>query len=103
MAVGLGLFKYAPMSIWGGAIQFDASFHITATIFLLYIIWYFIDQNPRWRLPFFILAASLVAIVALQRVIVEAHNELGILGALAISAAAIILSRPSYFFKRLSF
>lgn len=103
MALGLGLFKFAPISLWGSGIQFDASFHVVATIFGLYVIWYFIERNKRWRVPFFIVATGLVTVISIQRIFAEAHNEIGILIALALSAVAIILSRPEYFLKRLRF
>lgn len=103
MALGIGLFKFAPIALWGDGIQFDASLHVVTTIFALYIAWFFIDQNKRWRVPFFIVATGLVGIVAVQRLIIGAHNEVGILLALALSALAIFLSRPSYFLKQLKF
>jgi len=42
IAIGLIIFKYLPMFIFGKNILFDASSHVAWTIFLLYIIWFFI-------------------------------------------------------------
>ncbi|MEX0930314.1 MAG: phosphatase PAP2 family protein [Candidatus Paceibacterota bacterium] len=103
MVLGIGLFKYTPIALWGNGIQFDASLHVTTTIFFLYVIWYFIDQNKRWRVPFFIVSTGLVVVISVQRLFAEAHNEVGILLAFALSAVAITLSRPAYFRKHITF
>ena len=64
MALGLTFFKFLPMKIWGDDILFDASFHITSAAFVLYIIWYFIDQNKTWRIPFFMLAVLVFSVIS---------------------------------------
>jgi hypothetical protein len=103
MALGLLLLKFAPMGIWGNDILFDASMHLTITIFVLYVLWYFIDQNRGWRIPFFIFSLVVIAIVSLQRIVAGAHDDVGLLLGLAISVFAIIVSKWNYFAKRLSF
>ncbi len=103
MALGLILFKYVPMSIFGKDILFDASMHITIAVFILYVIWYFIDQNKQWRMPYLVLALAVVVVIAVQRIISNAHNDLGILMGLLISLLAIVLSRWSYFHDKFNF
>lgn len=88
-AVGLLLFKLAPMVMWGTMIEFDASFHVTAAILGMYVLWFFIDQNPRWRLPFITIATGVVLVVAIQRMLVDAHSDLGILLAIVIGVIAV--------------
>jgi len=103
MILGLLALKYLPMTIWGSDIVFDASMHITATVFVLYVFWYFIDQNRSWHIPFFILGALILAIVSFQRIAVAAHNDIGLLGGLIISLLAIAFSRPDYFGGKFNF
>ena len=103
MALGLFVFKFLPMQIWGSEILFDASFHITATIFVLFVLWYFIDQNKKWRMPFLAVALAVVFIVAIQRILVDAHNDIGLLVGVVISVAAIAVARRDYFKGRLDF
>ena len=91
------------MQIWGSEILFDASFHITATIFVLFVLWYFIDQNKKWRMPFLAAALAVVFIVAIQRILVDAHNDIGLLVGVVISVAAIAVARRDYFKGRLDF
>jgi membrane-associated phospholipid phosphatase len=93
MAFGLLIFKYIPMQIWGDDILFDASAHITGTIFVLYVFWFFIDQNEKWRIPFFFLSGVILAVVAFQRIEVNAHNDIGLLAGFIVSISAIIYSQ----------
>jgi len=88
-AVGLLLFKLVPMVMWGTTIEFDASFHVTAVTLAMYVLWFFIDQNPKWRTPFFSIATAVVLVVAIQRLLVDAHSDIGILLALAVGVIAI--------------
>jgi len=104
MVVGLLVFKYIPESYYGTWIRFDASFHVTAAIFILYALWYVIDQNAaRWRHTYIIASAVLVGVVAVERIVVGAHNTVGIFLALGISLGAIIISRWPFFKKKLDF
>lgn len=88
-ALGIALLKVVPMAIWGPAIEFDASFHVTVTLLGLYILWFFIDQNPRWRVPFFLLASVVTLVVAIQRLLIDAHSDIGILLGIAVGMIAI--------------
>ena len=97
MALGLLLFKFVPMSLFGRDILFDASMHLTIAIFILYVVWYFVDQNKNWRAPYFFLSLTVIVIISVQRVLVNAHNDVGLLVGFAISAIAIIISRWRYF------
>jgi membrane-associated phospholipid phosphatase len=90
MFIGLFIFKFIPMTIWGHNIKFDASAHITIAMFCLYIIWFFIDQNKTWRLVFFIFALAVLSIISIQRILVDAHNDVGLLGGFILSCLAIL-------------
>lgn len=103
MAIGLILFKYLPMMIYGANILFDASMHLTIAIFVLYVLWYFVDQNKGWRIPYLIFSLVVVAIVSFQRIIANAHNDIGLLIGLVISLIAIVVSRWDYFNGKFDF
>ena len=103
MIIGLLILKYLPMVLYGSNILFDASAHITFISFILYIVWYFIDQNKGWHIPYFIFIFLILAIVSFQRIIDNAHNDIGLLAGLIISLAAIIYSRQDYFKDKFSF
>lgn len=103
MFIGLVFFKLIPMSIFGRDILSDASMHITIASLILYILWYSIDQNKSWRVPFFIFAAAVIIIISLQRIVSNAHNDLGLLAGLVLSIIAIAISRWKYFGRRVSF
>lgn len=92
MLVGIALLKYIPMALWGDHIQFDASFHITATFFVLYVVWFFIDQNQQMHFPFFLLSILILYIVSIQRIAVDAHNDIGLLLGLILSLGAIAVA-----------
>lgn len=91
------------MSIWGRDILFDASGHIAGAIFVLYVLWFFIDQNKQWRTPFFIFAAMVLIVISLQRIVDNAHNDFGLLGGLALGLLAIGVSQWPTLKKRLKF
>ncbi|PIR38800.1 MAG: hypothetical protein COV34_00575 [Candidatus Zambryskibacteria bacterium CG10_big_fil_rev_8_21_14_0_10_42_12] len=90
MITGLYVFKYIPMKIWGSNILSDASFHIIVTFFLLYVVWFFIDQNKKWHVPFFVISGIIVAVVAFDRIAVTAHNGAGLLLGILISLISIL-------------
>jgi membrane-associated phospholipid phosphatase len=103
MAIGLLFFKMIPMQIFGEDIRFDASFHIVTTVFCLYVIWFYVDQNKSWRTPFFVFSMVIISIVSLQRLMVNAHSDIGLLGGLAISIGSIMWSQWAYFKDKLRF
>jgi membrane-associated phospholipid phosphatase len=103
MAIGLILFKYIPMAIWGKYILFDASSHIVWTSWGLYVFWFFIDQKKSWRIPYFILCGIVLVIMGIQRIIVGAHNEVGLMLGLAVAGVAIIIPRWKEFRRNLEF
>lgn len=103
MAVGLILFKLMLMEIFGRNILFDASMHLTIAMFILYVGWYFIDQNKSWRVPYFIFSLAVITIISVQRVLVNAHNDVGLLGGFLLSIVAIIISRWHYFHNKFEF
>ena len=97
MAIGIVLLKVLPMSLFGVDILFDASFHITITMFGLYILWFFIDHNKKAWTPFFVFAVIVLAIVALQRIETNAHNDIGLLLGFLISTVSIYIANPKLF------
>lgn len=103
MVIGLIFFKYLPMYLSEGNILYDASYHVLFTILLLYILWFFIDQKKSWRIPYFIFSGALIIIVSLQRIIVQEHNEVGIILALLIGAVSIIIPRWKEFMGGVKF
>ena len=103
MAIGLIIFKYIPIYIYGKDILYDASSHIVWTSFGLYVIWFFIDQKKSWRIPYFIFAGAVLIIMGIQRIISKNHNELGVMLGLAIAVLAIIIPRWKEFKKGVKF
>lgn len=103
MFFGLVVFKYLPMYFFGGDILYDASAHVTVTVFVLFVLWYFVDQTPNLRIPYFVFSCAVLIIVAIQRFLDLAHNEFGILLGIIISVVAIVVARWDYFGERLSF
>ncbi len=103
MFVGLILFKFIPMEMYGSDIKFDASAHITITMFLLYFIWFFIDQNKSWRTIYFVFSLAVISIVSIQRILVDAHNDIGLLAGLLLSLVAIVYSQKKYFKNKFKF
>jgi len=103
MIIGLIIFKYIPMYIYGKDILFDASSHMVWTSFGLYVIWFFIDQKKSWRIPYFIFSGVVLIIMGIQRIIVRQHNELGVMLGLTIVAIAIIIPRWREFKKGVNF
>jgi len=93
MMVGLFLLKYLPMSFFGKDILFDASFHITSACLVLYIIYLFLDGNKKWRIPYFVFSLVVLTIISIQRILVNAHNDIGLLLGFVLSVFAIVFPR----------
>jgi hypothetical protein len=72
-------------------------------IFILYVLWYFIDQNKSWRAPYFIFSIAVIGIVSIQRIYADAHNDVGLLLSFLISLLGIIVSRWDYIKGKFSF
>lgn len=103
MGIGLILFKYIPMYIYGKYILFDASSHIVWTSWGLYVLWFFVDQKKSWRVPYLILSAVILIIMGIQRIIVGEHNEIGVILGLIIVGIAIAIPRWKEFRKGVEF
>ena len=103
MIAGLLLFKFLPMEIFGWNILFDASMHITIACFVLYFIYFFIDQNKSWRIPYAIFCFAVLTIISVQRILVSAHNDTGLLLGLIISVVAIAIPRWNEIKKEIEF
>lgn len=103
MLVGIVTLKFIPERLFGADITFDASLHVTATIFILYTLYFFVDQNIVWRYIYVVGGIVLTAVIAIERIVAGAHDSYGVMLALGISLGGIILSRWSFFKKRLTF
>ena len=103
IGIGMVLFKYVPMHIYGKDILFDASSHMAWTSWGLYVGWFFIDQNKSWRSPYLILSALILIIMGVQRIISHQHDEVGVILGLVVAFFAITIPRWSEFKKRLKF
>jgi hypothetical protein len=103
MIIGLVLFKFLPMQIYGKDILFDASVHITTACFILYVIYFFIDQDKNWRIPYFIFCFMVLTIISLQRIISYNHDDVGLLLGLVISMIAIMIPRWGEIRKEVEF
>lgn len=101
--IGLVIFKYIPMQIYEKDILFDASSHIAWTGFGLYFLWFFIDQNKNWRIPYFILSGIILIFMSIQRVLAHQHNEVGVLLGFAVISLAIVIPRWKEFLKGVKF
>jgi len=93
MAIGLVLLKFIPMKVYGDTILFDASMHITIASAILYFLYLVIEKTKNWRIPFFILAAVVLFVISVQRIISNAHNDVGLLLGLLLSLVAILIPR----------
>ncbi len=89
MLLGAFLFKFIPMKIWGSDILYDASFHIITASFVLYVLWFFVDQNRNWRSSYFLLCALVLFVISVQRIKVDAHNDIGLLGGVVVSLISV--------------
>lgn len=103
MGIGLILLKYIPMYLFGKRILFDASLHFTLATFCLYILFFFIDQNKKWRIPYFIFSIGVLTTISIHRIIANQHNGIGILLGFLISTIAIIIPRWKQIKKKLKF
>lgn len=103
MILGLVLLKYLPMEIYGKDILFDASSHVVWTIFIIYIGWFFVDQNKSFRVFYLILSTGIVVVISLQRIIANEHNEVGIILGLLVAFLGIVIPRWKEFWKQIKF
>jgi len=90
------IFKYFPMFLFGNDILFDASLHITITIFILYLIYLLIYRKKEFRFPYFLMCFSILLAVSVQRISVGAHSIIGISLGILISLTSIILANWKY-------
>ncbi len=90
MIVGTLLFKILPMYLYGEDILFDASRHIIVLSFGLYGLYYLIQNKESWRIYYAIFSAMILGVIAVQRIIVGAHNEYGVLMGFAVAGFSIL-------------
>lgn len=93
MTIGLLLLKWVPMKIYGDGILFDASMHLTIAVAILYLIYLFIENVKSWRIIYFVFAFLILSIISIQRIISNAHDDVGLLLGLLLSIIAIIIPR----------
>ncbi len=79
------------MALFGNDILFDASLHVTATIFLLYIIWNF-ARFEKTRKYFISSSILIVLLISIYRIVVKRHDVIGISLGVLLSLIAIWLS-----------
>ncbi len=93
MVIGLVLLKFIPIKAFGGTILFDASLHLTTAIAGLYLFYLCIEEVKSWRIPYFIFALLVLVIISVQKIISNAHDDVGLLLGLLISFVAIFIPR----------
>ncbi len=91
MAVFLILFKYYPMDLFGEDILFDASMHVTVTIFFLFSIWMFVPRKIYGKY-FLSFATFIVLLMSIQRIMVGKHDYIGVSLGVILSCFSIWLS-----------
>ena len=91
MSISIILFKFLPMEKFGNNILFDASLHVTITIFVLYFIWIFIGHK---KLGKYFLSFSIVVVLfmSIYRIVVKKHDIIGVSLGVLISLLSIYLS-----------
>lgn len=103
MVLGLIILKFFPMEIYGKDILFDASAHIVVAGFILYVFWFFIDQNKNWRVPYLVFSFVALGVISVQRILRGKHNDIGILLGFFILFIGIVVPRWKKFKKELDF
>ncbi len=92
MALGLLLLKFLPMKIFREDILFDASMHITIACFILYGLYLFI-KDVYLKFGYFVFALAVLIIISFQRIIINAHNDTGLIIGLVLSLVSILIPR----------
>lgn len=87
----IALLKFIPMDSYGQNIKFDASLHLSATIFILYSLWIFFWKR-NFSKTFLAIAIVSVAVVSFQRIYVGAHDLFGLVSGFLLSAISIVLA-----------
>lgn len=90
--IGLVLFKFFPMVLYSEDILWDASAHISVTMLLMYVFWFFVDQSEELRIPYLLICAVILCIISFQRIMDNAHNDIGLLKGFFIGLIAILIS-----------
>ncbi len=103
MLIGLYLFKWYPMSIYGKDILYDASAHIVFASFIMYALYFFIDQNKSWRVPYFIFSLAILMVISFQRIKDNAHNDIGLLLGFLIALISIGISNWDIVKRKIDF
>ena len=91
MIIGLFIFKWYPMSIYGKDILYDASAHIVFASFILYFIYLLIEKNKSWKIPYLTFYFIILIVLSFQRIKYNAHNYIGIILGFLISLTSILI------------
>lgn len=91
MLAGLVILKYIPMQIFGKDILFDASQHIVIAGLILYIGYVIIGHKSKIIIPYYFLAFMVLTLIAIQRIIENAHNDIGSILGLIVVALGILI------------
>jgi len=103
MALGVLFLKIVPMGIYGNDILFDASAHIIVASFILYFLYFFIDQTKQFRTPYFIISGVVLVIISQQRLLVNAHNDIGLLLGFLVAVISIVVSHWDQINRKIKF
>lgn len=91
MLVGLIILKYIPMQIFGKDILFDASQHIVVAGFILYLGYVIIGYKDKIMIPYYFLSFMVLTFIAIQRIITNAHNDIGLILGLIVVTLGILI------------
>jgi len=103
MLSGLILLKYIPMFLFGKDIMFDASAHVVFASFILYLFWFFVDQNRNIKIPYLVFSFAILTIISIQRIIRGKHNEIGLILGFLVVVISIVAPRWKYIKNNLEF
>jgi hypothetical protein len=103
MIIGLFLFKYIPMYLYGENILFDASSHVAWTTWGLYVLWLLVSPKRFWKVFYLLISAVLIVVMAIQRINIGAHNLIGVVLGFVITIIAIAAPRWNEFRKGVYF
>lgn len=85
------LFKVIPMKLFGEDILFDASLHIMATSFILFLFWDLVFEKWKHRVIYIGFSFIVLAIVGIHRIVYLKHNLFGLTLGLGLSIISIYL------------
>jgi hypothetical protein len=91
MIIGLLIFKYLPMFIFGSNILFDASLHVIFISLVLYVLYLTVEDHKQLRMAYLLFSIVVLVGIGIQRYVAFKHDLFGIIMGLVISYIAIML------------